>query len=191
MLRLGVATAAVRLRRRLRLRAQVGVEERDDPPARVVGGGLVVSDPDDPQQSGQQVVVVVEERVPELSPVASRPSPAGRTLVISRTPIYNGRWLRQARQFLKRNRGVLEATSLAVFGMGAREATEEAFRRSRAQLERSLAGVPWARSVWIGVFGGVDPPRRHPRRDARDWGVIEAWCKDLAAAVRPVPAAPG
>lgn len=127
----------------------------------------------------------------ELSPVASRPSPAGRTLVILGAPIYSGRWLRQARQFLRRNRGVLEATPLAVFGMGPREATEEAFRRSRARLERSLARVPWARPVRIGVFGGVDPPRRHPRRGARDWGVIEAWCKDLAAAVGPAPAAPG
>ncbi len=120
----------------------------------------------------------------ELVPITDRPDVAGRSLVVVGAPIYNGRWDRRARVFLKRHRSRIASVPVAVFGMGPREATEEAFERSRAQLDRALAKLRWLQPIAVTVFGGVDPPKKHPRRDVRDWDAIDAWCAELAASVR-------
>jgi hypothetical protein len=59
-------------------------------------------------------------------------------------------------------------------------ATGEAFARSRAQMERSLSKLAWLTPAQVGVFGGVDPPKKNPRRDVRDWAAIDAWCVSLS-----------
>jgi menaquinone-dependent protoporphyrinogen oxidase len=91
-------------------------------------------------------------------------------LVVLAAPLYSGRWHRDARRFLRRHRDELRDIPLAVFALGPREDTDEAWERARAQLDRALARyggglVPAA----VAVFGGVDPPRRRdgPRRDLR------------------------
>jgi len=98
--------------------------------------------------------------------------------------LYRGRWHRDAQRFLKRHRAELDNIPIAVFGMGPRNATPEAFAGSRAQLARALARRDWLRPFATAVFGGVDPPSTRPERhrDARDWAAIEAWTGSLAAA---------
>lgn len=113
---------------------------------------------------------------------------AGYDLVVLGAPLYSGRWHHDAHRFLRRHRGELSAVPVAVFGMGPRNDTEEAWRRSRAQLDRALARRDWLKPMAVTVFGGVDPPGRgdRPRRDLRDWRSIRAWATDsLAAASRP------
>jgi menaquinone-dependent protoporphyrinogen oxidase len=70
---------------------------------------------------------------------------------------------------------------VAVFGMGPRSDDEEAWQRSRAQLDRALAKRPWFVPLSVAVFGGVDPAgrRRAYRRDLRDWSVIGDWTRKI------------
>ena len=107
----------------------------------------------------------------------------GYDLVVLGGALYSGRWHRDAQRFLKRHRTELDHLPIAVFGMGPRNPTPEAFAGSRAQLARALARRDWLRPVATAVFGGVDPPSRHPEkhRDARDWAAIEAWSGSLLA----------
>ena len=113
-----------------------------------------------------------------------RESVAGYDLIVLGAPLYSGRWHRDAHRFLKRHRRELAAVPVAVFGMGPRDDTEEAWQRSRAQLDRALAKRDWLTPAAVTVFGGVDPPGRgkRPRRDLRNWQVIHAWAADILAA---------
>src|SRR5262245_5099030 len=96
-----------------------------------------------------------------------------RDLVILGTPLYSGRWHRDARRFLKRHRRELATVPLAVFALGPRTDTEDAWHRSHAQLRRALDKYAWLRPIAVTVFGGVDPPGHdHPHRDLRDWPAI-------------------
>lgn len=107
---------------------------------------------------------------------------ASYDLVVVGGAIYNGRWYADARRFLKRHRAELTGTPVAVFGMGPREDDPEAWRRSRAQLDRSLAKTEWVHPVAVAVFGGVDPKAKRdaPPRDLRDWEAIDAWAAEVA-----------
>jgi menaquinone-dependent protoporphyrinogen oxidase len=100
-------------------------------------------------------------------------------------PIYSGRWDHHASRFLKRHRRMLETLPVAIFALGPRDTSEEAFTRSRGQLDRSLGQVGWLRPNCVELFGGVDPPKRNrpDRRDARDWAAIRAWADALPDAL--------
>ena len=118
----------------------------------------------------------------------------GRDLVVLGAPIYSGRWHRDARRLLKRHRGELLTIPVAVYGMGPREGDEEAWRRSRGQLDRALAKRDWLAPAATALFGGVDPPRRRggPRRDQRDWEAIRGWANAIAGlASKHAPASIG
>jgi menaquinone-dependent protoporphyrinogen oxidase len=114
---------------------------------------------------------------------AVRESAQGYDLIVLGAPLYSGRWHRDAHRFLRRHRRELAAVPVAVFGMGPRDDTMEAWRRSRSQLDRALVRQAWLAPVAVTVFGGVDPPGRdrRPRRDLRDWRAIHAWAADLLA----------
>lgn len=115
---------------------------------------------------------------------AAREPVHGYALVVLGTPLYNGRWHRDARRFLKRHRADLARVPVAVFAMGPRTDDPQSWQRSAAQLDRCLARFPWLAPVSIGVFGGVDPPDprgRRPHRDLRDWTSIRAWALNLSA----------
>jgi len=94
------------------------------------------------------------------------------------------RWHRDAHRFLKRHRRELADVPVAVFAMGPRTDTAEAWQHSRAQLDRALAKHGWLTPAAVTVFGGVDPPGhgRRPRRDLRNWQAIDAWAADALAA---------
>lgn len=104
-------------------------------------------------------------------------------LVVLGAPLYTGRWHRDAVRFLRRNRRDLADVPVAVFGMGPRNDTKDAWQRSRAQLGRALAKSGWLAPVSVTVFGGVDPPSRgsRPHRDLRDATVIRAWAGEVLA----------
>jgi menaquinone-dependent protoporphyrinogen oxidase len=126
-------------------------------------------------------------QVTALPARAVRESAAGYDLVVLGAPLYSGRWHRDAHRFLRRHRRELAAACVAVFGMGPRDGTEEAWARSRAQLDRALAKRAWLAPVAITIFGGADPPGRgkRPQRDLRNWQTIHTWAADtLAPAVR-------
>ncbi len=91
---------------------------------------------------------------------AAGESVAGYDLIVLGAPLYSGRWHRDAHRFLRRHRQELAAVPVAVFAMGPRTDTEEAWQRSRAQLDRALAKRDWLSPVAVTVFGGVDPPGR-------------------------------
>ena len=73
-------------------------------------------------------------------------------------------------RFLRRHRGELERVPVAIFAMGPRSPEEEAWQRSRSQLDRALAKRSWLTPVAEVVFGGADPAQRRQatRRDLRD-----------------------
>jgi menaquinone-dependent protoporphyrinogen oxidase len=104
-------------------------------------------------------------------------------LVVLGAPLYSGRWHKDAARFLRRHRRDLADVPVAVFGMGPRDDTPDAWERSRAQLARALAKRDWLTPVSVTVFGGVDPPGRgnRPRRDLRDSSVIRAWAGEVLA----------
>jgi menaquinone-dependent protoporphyrinogen oxidase len=115
----------------------------------------------------------------DLQPVrAVRSSIEHYDLVVLGAPLYSGRWHRDARRFLKRHRAQLPIT--AIFGMGPRQDTPEAWTRSRAQLDRVLARYAWLAPARVALFGGVDPPGKRTGRDLRDWGAVAAWAARLA-----------
>lgn len=113
---------------------------------------------------------------------AVRGSIADRDLVILGAPLYSGRWHRDARRFLRRHRRELATLPIAVFAVGPRTDTEEAWHRSYAQLHRALGRFPLLRPVAVTVFGGADPlDHHHPRRDLRDWTAIREWAAQAVA----------
>ena len=117
-----------------------------------------------------------------VSPARAVKVPVGdHDLVVIGGAIYSGRWHHDAHRFLKRHRKELVTTPVAVFGMGPRADEDEAWTRSRAQLDRALGRHGWLAPVAVTVFGGVDPPRRadRRRRDIRDWDRIREWAVGL------------
>jgi menaquinone-dependent protoporphyrinogen oxidase len=114
----------------------------------------------------------------------------GWDLVIIGGALYSGRWHRDAHRFLKRHRAELGSMPVAVFGMGPRQDTEDAWHRSRDQLDRALGKRAWLKPVSVAVFGGVDPPRRHQPapRDLRDWSAIGDWARTVLATAVPANA---
>lgn len=100
-------------------------------------------------------------------------------LVVLGGAIYSGRWHSGAHRFLRRHRRELGRSRIAVFGMGPREDDPDAWRSSRAQLDRALRKYSWLQPFTIVVFGGVDPPKKRQHRDIRDWDAIRAWAGGL------------
>ncbi len=120
----------------------------------------------------------------DVMPVGSVRQPlVGWDLVVLGAPLYFGRWHRDAHRFLRRHRAELASVPVAVFGMGPRHDDEEAWQRSRAQLDRALAKRAWLVPVAVAVFGGVDPAGRNAvgRRDLRDWTEIGNWARKVLA----------
>ncbi len=124
--------------------------------------------------------------VVDLGPAFAVKKPIeGYQLLILGGALYSGRWHSSAHRLLRRHRRELEGVRVAVFGMGPRNDTEEAWQRARAQLDRALGKRDWLRPVAVTVFGGVDPPKKRTARDLRDWDAIRAWATSTAALAAP------
>jgi menaquinone-dependent protoporphyrinogen oxidase len=124
--------------------------------------------------------------VVRLVPMASMREPlADWDLVVLGAPIYWGLWHRDAHRFIRRYQDDLEAMPVAVFSLGPRRDDEQAWQRSRMQLDRALAAHRWLIPEAIGLFGGTDPAGdgQLERRDMRDWTAINAWASAVLARV--------
>jgi menaquinone-dependent protoporphyrinogen oxidase len=140
------------------------------------------------QQVADAITVAMRERSAQVTPRQAktvRESVAGFDLVVLGAPLYSGRWHRDAHRFLRRHRGELASVPVAVFGIGPRTDTEDAWQRSRAQLDRALAKRGWLDPVTVTVFGGVDPPgnSKRPPRDLRNWETIATWATQALTTV--------
>ena len=107
--------------------------------------------------------------------------------------LYMGRWHKDARRLLERDRRDLAGVRLAVFGMGPDELEESKVVESRRQLDGALAETPELEPIAVTVFGGALNPEtwrfpftRLPAFDARDWDGIEEWAEEVAASISPV-----
>lgn len=119
---------------------------------------------------------------------AARAPVSGLDLVVLGAPLYSGRWHHDAHRFLRRHRRELATVAVAVFAMGPRTDSVDAWHRSYAQLGNALARHRWLRPAAVVVFGGVDPPgHRPPHRDLRDWGDIRRWVTRLVGPTVPEP----
>jgi menaquinone-dependent protoporphyrinogen oxidase len=111
-------------------------------------------------------VAAVEGWQVHLAPVTSIREPlADWDLVVLGARLYSGRWHPGAHRFIKRHRDALSSLPVAVFGMGPRSNTDDAWQRSRAQLDRALAKRAW-----------LIP---------RDWTEVRAWARKVLALVVP------
>jgi menaquinone-dependent protoporphyrinogen oxidase len=130
------------------------------------------------EENGLRVVVELAADVHGLDPYDA---------VVLGTALYMGRPHADARRFLKRHHGALAGLPVAVFAMGPLTTGDGDVEGAKKQLERALAKVSDVSPVSTAIFGGVvDPERlRFPfnhmeASDARDWGVIEAWAREIA-----------
>lgn len=109
----------------------------------------------------------------------------GVQAVVVGGPLYQMRWHRDVRRFLRRQRRALATMPVAVFALGPRTLEDDAWSRSRVQLDHALEAFPWLVPVTTTLFGGADPPgRSSPRRDVRDWGAIDRWAAKVHAELR-------
>jgi len=131
-----------------------------------------------------------------VEPAATVRDLSGYHGVVLGAALYMGRGHADARRFLERHRAALSRMPFAVFGMGPLTTAPKDMAGSYAQLERMLAKTPEVASFATAIFGGVVEPAvlhfpfsRMPASDARDWGEIEHWARQLAAGLRArVPA---
>jgi menaquinone-dependent protoporphyrinogen oxidase len=110
----------------------------------------------------------------------------GVQALIVGAPIYSGRWLSSAHRVLKRLKKIPpeRRPPLAVFALGPRRnESPDDWVRPREQFERTLAKHPDISPATIALFGGVDPPKKRPRRDVRDWEAIRTWADEVSGLV--------
>ena len=114
--------------------------------------------------------------------------------VVVGSPIYRGKWLPEAVDFVERNHGVLRQVPVAYFlvCMTLRDPTEENRRKVLAYLDPVLKAVPQVQPVKVGTFAGalnysklsspikvVMKLKGAPEGDIRDWTAIRTWAEDL------------
>lgn len=114
--------------------------------------------------------------------------------VVVGSPIYRGKWLPEAVDFVEKNRGVLRQVPVAYFLVCITlcKPTEENRRKVLAYLDPVLTAVPQVQPLRIGAFAGaldysnLSWPikvmmnlKGAPEGDFRHWDVIRAWATDL------------
>jgi menaquinone-dependent protoporphyrinogen oxidase len=135
----------------------------------------------------------------DLQPVGQVQTVDDYRAVVLGTPLYIGRWLKDARRFLTRHQEALTERPVAVFSLGPTGEGEEEWEGVQGQLDKQLAEFPWLEPVAVALFGGKYDPSRlglfhrllaalpasplheMPARDLRDWEEICAWANELAA----------
>lgn len=113
--------------------------------------------------------------------------------VVVGSPIYRGRWLPEAVEFLKQNREVLSQVPVAYFlvCMTLAKPGEETRAEALAYMDPILKAVPEIKPVAMGTFAGalyydnlsgvskaILKSKGSPEGDFRDWDAIRAWARD-------------
>jgi menaquinone-dependent protoporphyrinogen oxidase len=114
----------------------------------------------------------------------------GYAAVVLGAPLYMGRWHRDARAFLRRQRDALAKRPLAVFALGPVKDEPKQWDGAETQLYATLAHFPGIEPVSVALFGGaIVPDTLHfpfshvPAGDLRDWAAIEEWAGRLPEAL--------
>jgi menaquinone-dependent protoporphyrinogen oxidase len=122
----------------------------------------------------------------------------GYRAVVLGAPLYIGRWLKDAQNFLKRHQQALIERPVAMFTLGPTRAEELKAPQVRDQLDQELAKYPWLKPITAELFGGkydpaslrfpdsllgilpASPLHNAPASDIRDWDAISTWANSLA-----------
>jgi len=140
----------------------------------------------------------------EAVPVGRVTEIAGYDAVVIGSPIYMGKILKEAKQFVDRFAGALQEKPVAAFavGMSCKDLTDENCKKVEAAMEPITGRIPIRGEMgmfagrmnpsYIPVFGHFMRYDEAKTEDARDWGAIRAWARRLPAslgiAVPPLPA---
>jgi menaquinone-dependent protoporphyrinogen oxidase len=110
--------------------------------------------------------------------------------VVIGSPVYMGKWMSEAVDFVKKNREILRQVPVAYFlvCMTMAKPTEENRTKVLAYMEPILKAVPEIKPVAIGTFAGamnysnlswlnqqILKSKGTPEGDFRDWNTIRAW----------------
>jgi menaquinone-dependent protoporphyrinogen oxidase len=133
----------------------------------------------------------------DLQPMKAVQTLEGYGAVVLGSPLYIGKWLKDAANFLARHQTALTQRRVAVFALGPTSTEEQEMQGSRAQLDQNLAQYPWLKPVALEVFiGKYDPAKlsllhrllamlpasplhNMPASDNRNWDAIRAWAESL------------
>jgi menaquinone-dependent protoporphyrinogen oxidase len=113
--------------------------------------------------------------------------------VVIGSPIYRGKWLPEAVDFLKKNRDALSQVPVAYFlvCMALAKPTEKTQAEVLSYMDPILKAVPEIKPVAIGTFAGalhydnlsglnkaILKSKGTPEGDFRDWDAIRAWARE-------------
>ena len=113
--------------------------------------------------------------------------------VIIGGPIYMGKWMSEAVDFVKENRETLRRLPVAYFlvCMTLSRPTEENRAKALAYMDRILKSVPEIKPIGVGTFAGamdynnlswinkkILKSKGTPEGDFRNWNEIRAWARE-------------
>ena len=125
--------------------------------------------------------------------------------VVLGAPLYIGRWLKDARNFLEQHQAALTTRPVAIFTLGPTRGDENWDEEIQPQIDKELAQYPWLDPVAVELFGGkydptnlrfldkllaalpASPLHDLPANDLRDWDAIQAWASGLAPQLTATP----
>lgn len=134
----------------------------------------------------------------DLKPAAEAKDVAVYDAVVLGSPLYIGRFLKDANAFLEHNRSALESRPVALFALGPVSAQDD-LAEAYKQIEGVLGKIGWlkptATAMFVGAFDparlrGLDklvtkpaasPLHNMGAHDERDWVAIRAWADSLPA----------
>jgi menaquinone-dependent protoporphyrinogen oxidase len=144
---------------------------------------------------GHQVDLRQVQNVKDLAPYQA---------AVIGSPIYAGRWMGEAADFVKRNQHALSSVPTAYFTvcLTMKDDTPENRAKTMAYMDSLHDDAPAVRPVAVGLFGGVVDyakmsfmhramlkSRGGPEGDFRNFAAVKAWSSEavpaLAAARRP------
>jgi len=141
--------------------------------------------------------------------VDAAPDPGDYDAVVIGSAVYMGHWMKEAVEFVRRNRTALAGMPVWLFSSGPLELGPEIASIDDPKLEPEEISGFWETIHPRGhrvFFGALDPGRlgiAHrmirrlpaarailPEGDFRDWNDIEAWAESIAHALVTQPVAP-
>jgi menaquinone-dependent protoporphyrinogen oxidase len=124
----------------------------------------------------------------------------GYKAIVMGAPLYMFHWHNDARNFLNKNRQMLENKLPAAVFAGGIISTEEGDEEEsvRQQMKKELAKFPWFHPVSVQIVGGRFDPnllkfpytlipalKKMPVADYRNWEEIRSWADSLVEMLNP------